>query len=166
MDIVVLVGNPRKDSRTLQLATAVADAVAGVIAGRRVLTVDLADYADRLFRADDPALDDILAAISRSDVAVLASPTYKATYTGMLKALLDRFPNRALTGVWAVPVMTASNTTHALAADVHLRPLLLELGATVATSSLVFQTDDMSELPTAVGDWIELNTGVLRGLTR
>ena len=37
---------------------------------------------------------------------VAASPTYKATYTGMLKAFFDRYGSNGLAGLVAVPLMT------------------------------------------------------------
>ena len=36
---------------------------------------------------------------------VVASPTYKATYAGLLKLFLDRLGGESLAGVTAVPLM-------------------------------------------------------------
>ncbi|TDD63979.1 hypothetical protein E1262_29575 [Jiangella aurantiaca] len=40
--------------------------------------------------------------------SLLATPTYKARYTGLLKAFLDRLPGGALRGTVAVPVTVAA----------------------------------------------------------
>jgi FMN reductase len=39
--------------------------------------------------------------IAASDIAIFASPTYKASDTGMLKAFLDRYGSNGLAGVVA-----------------------------------------------------------------
>ncbi|GMA86652.1 hypothetical protein GCM10025868_19020 [Angustibacter aerolatus] len=59
---------------------------------------------------------------------VVATPTYKGAYTGLLKSFLDHVGADALAGAVAVPVTTVGGPAHTLAADVHLRPLLLEPG--------------------------------------
>jgi FMN reductase len=66
----------------------------------------------------------------------VASPTYKATYPGLLKSFLDWFSTTGLAGVTVVPVMVGAAAQHALAVKTHLRPLLVELGATVPTRGL------------------------------
>ena len=45
---------------------------------------------------------------------IVASPTYKATYTGLLKLFLDRIAGGALAGVTAVPVMLGGHWRHSL----------------------------------------------------
>lgn len=62
---------------------------------------------------------------------VVASPTYKATYTGLLKAVLDQAPGGFLRSIVALPLQVAASDKHALAVDLHLRPVLVELGAIV-----------------------------------
>ena len=56
-------------------------------------------------------------------------PTYKATYTGLLKLFLDRFATDGLRGV-AVPLMLGAGPAHALAPELTLRPVLTEIGGT------------------------------------
>ena len=55
---------------------------------------------------------------------VIASPTYKATYSGLLKAFLDRLGTGALAGAAAVPILLGGAQNHQLAIDVHFVPLL------------------------------------------
>ena len=43
--------------------------------------------------------------VSSADLLVVAQPTYKATYTGLLKLFLDQLPGDGLRGVTAVPLM-------------------------------------------------------------
>ena len=89
----------------------------------------------------------------RSTILIFASPTYKAAYTGLLKAFLDRYQNNGLAGVTAVPVMTGGWPGHLLAVEVHLRPVLIELGATVPARGLYVTEPELADLDTAVGKW-------------
>jgi FMN reductase len=67
---------------------------------------------------------------------LLAIAGLNSTYTGLLKSFFDRYTTNALNGAVAVPVMTGAASIHALAVEVHLRPLLIELGASTPTRGL------------------------------
>jgi FMN reductase len=152
--IAVVTGNPKPNSRTHGVALAVADALAketGESADR--LVIDLAEHAPRLFDWTDPELTRLTAEVAAADIAIFASPTYKATYTGLLKAFLDRNPNNGLAGVTAVPVMTGGWPGHLLAVEVHLRPVLIELGATVPARGLYVTEPELADLDAAVAKW-------------
>jgi FMN reductase len=160
MRVAVVVGNPKEGSRTLGVANAVADAIAGGVSqdGKgdvERLVVDLALHAGQLFDWGADAVSALNAAVAGCEVIVVASPTYKATYTGMLKAFLDRYGTNALTGTVAVPVMTGAAPIHALAPEVHLRPLLVELGASVPTRGLYVVESQLPDLAAVVAGWAE-----------
>lgn len=152
--IAVVVGNPKPASRTLGAAVAVADALADAAGapGSR-LVVDLAEHAARLFDLADPELSRLTAEVAAADLVVFASPTYKASYTGMLKAFLDRYGANGLAGTVAVPVMTGGWAGHLLAVEVHLRPVLVELGAVVPARGLYITEPEFADLGTAVDRW-------------
>ena len=120
-------------------------------------TVDLCDYADDLFKWPHDGLAALNTVVAESDVAVIASPTYKASYTGLLKAFLDRYPSNGLAGVTAIPVMTAGTERHAMAADTALRPVLVELGASVPTRAVFFLMSMMGNLDSVIDEWAEEN---------
>jgi FMN reductase len=152
--IAVVVGNPKPASRTLGAAVAVADALAdatGAPAGH--LVVDLAEHAASLFDWAEPELSRLTAEVAAADLVVFASPTYKASYTGMLKAFLDRYGANGLAGTVAVPVMTGGWAGHLLAVEVHLRPVLVELGAVVPARGLYITEPQFGDLGAAVGAW-------------
>ena len=130
---------------------------------RRV--IDLADVAGMLFDHENDTLAELNTALATSDFAVIASPTYKASYTGMLKAFLDRYETNGLAGVVAIPVMSGAGPVHTLAPDFTLRPLLVELGAVVPTTSLFFPTSQMDELEPLVDAWAERNRRALAALS-
>ncbi len=154
MRIAVVVGNPKASSRTLQVALAVARRLQDPPgSGAEPLVIDLAEHASELFDFDSPAIDELLDAVAASDVVVVASPTYKATYTGLLKSFFDRYGNDALARTVCVPVMTGAAPIHALAPEVHLRPLLVELGASTPTRGLFVTEQQFEVLDEVVGSW-------------
>ena len=67
----------------------------------------------------------------------LPAPTFKAAYTGLLKLFLDQFAGGTrMQGVVAVPLMLGAGPAHAMAPDLLLKPVLVELGATCHTPGL------------------------------
>ncbi|HSU01224.1 MAG TPA: NAD(P)H-dependent oxidoreductase [Nocardioides sp.] len=129
--VAVVVGNPKARSRTYESALTLAERLGGAD-----LVVDLADHAGELFDWTSTTVDHLVEEVAGSLVVIVASPTYKATYTGLLKAFLDRFPHRGLGGVTAIPLMLGASHAHALAPEHGLRPVLVELGASVPTRGL------------------------------
>nr|QDO67133.1 PyrX [Streptomyces candidus]QDX19163.1 FMN reductase [Streptomyces candidus] len=128
--IGVLVGNPRPASRTLRAALALREAARQVLKDPVVgPTVDAAEITHEVF--DSTRMRAVLDELAQSDVLVVATPTYKATYTGLLKAVLDQAPPNWLRGKAVLPLQIAASDRHALAVEVHLRPLLVELGGQV-----------------------------------
>jgi len=161
--IAVVVGNPKPASRTLRVATAVADALsAGLDVRQDHLIVDLAEHAGDLFDWGAPRLSQLTAEVAAAGLIVAASPTYKATYTGMLKAFFDRYGSNGLAGSVAVPLMTGGAPVHALAVEVHLRPLLVELGAAVPTRGLYVTEPEFADAGPAIGRWAETAVPLLR----
>jgi FMN reductase len=153
----VVVGNPKPRSRTLQVAEAVIAAAAGAagLADAPRVTVDLADFGPQLFDWSSPAVKDALTAVRGCSLAVVASPTYKASYTGLLKSFLDWFSTTDLAGVTVVPLMVGAGPQHALAVEVHLRPVLVELGATLPTRGLYVLESQLDDLDTVIGSWLD-----------
>lgn len=152
MSVTVLVGNPKPRSRTYEAAHIVAERLAGRKAD---LSIDLTELGAALLDWSDATVADLVARIQATDLVVVASPTYKATYTGLLKLFLDRISGGALAGVTAVPVMLGGHWKHALAADLLLKPVLVELGATCPTRGL-FLLDSEYAASQALDEWLEL----------
>lgn len=155
--LVALIGNPRAGSRTRTVALRAAE----VVGGRAGLTeplevVDLAALGPHLLSpTPSPGVEVALELVAGARVLLVASPTYKATYTGLLKAFLDRLPPRALRGTVALPLLVMGDPRHAPAVDVHLRPLLLELGATVPTPGLALIEARIPDLDAVLAEWAD-----------
>jgi FMN reductase len=148
LKIAVVVGNPKSGSRTAQIAQSFAKAVAP--ADATIQTIELSNSLDELFRFPSTVLDEAGRTVAASDIAIFASPTYKATYTGLLKAFLDRYSSGGLRDVVAVPLMTGSGRGHSLAPTTSLVPLLLELGAIVPVGGLFFDTGEPDAIDKAI----------------
>ena len=161
MKIAVVVGNPKAGSRTLEIASALSARFVDAAPGAQVVTVDLAEFAGHLFEWPHPEVDSLIAAVAESDLLIVASPTYKATYTGLLKAFLDRYGSDGLKGTTAIPLMTAGSDLHGLAPEVHLRPLLVELGSSVPTRGLFFVMSKYEQLDEVIDNWFIAHWPVL-----
>ena len=70
----------------------------------------------------------------------MPSPTYRALYTGALKAFFDLMPQAHLAGKVCVPVLTAAAPVHFLAIDHGFAPLFASLEGVTAPG--VYATDD------------------------
>ncbi len=97
----------------------------------------------------------------RAEVLVVSTPTYKAAYTGLLKAVLDQAPSGWLKGKVVVPLQAAASDRYALAVEVHLRPVLTELGALVPQALFLNE----ASLPAQPADFA-LDADVLKALVR
>ncbi|MFI8632387.1 NADPH-dependent FMN reductase [Microbacterium sp. NPDC077663] len=158
MKVVAVVGNPKPRSRTADAAALLARAL-----GATQLTVlELSELGPALFTPDDRSVSRAVRDVQEADVAIVASPTYKATYTGLLKLFLDRFPSGdGLKGVVAIPLMLGAGQAHALAPEIHLKPVLVELGAICPTPGL-YQLDSNFTDPATVSRWTEAWGGVVQ----
>lgn len=144
MKTAVVVGNPKPKSRTLD---------AGVLVARKLtgsdpdIVLDLVDLGAPLLELGNPMVAEWVQTIQRANVVVVASPTFKATYTGLLKLFLDQFPTDGLAGVTAFPVMLGAGPAHALAPDLLLKPVLVELGAICPAAGLYLIDKTYAEDP-------------------
>ncbi|GAA1794229.1 NAD(P)H-dependent oxidoreductase [Nocardioides hankookensis] len=160
--VAVVVGNPKPQSRTLEAATYVATELAG---HEPDLVVDLAQLGARLLDWQDEMVTEVVAEVGSADLVVVASPTYKGTYTGLLKLFLDRFasgPDGGLRGV-AVPLMLGAGPGHALAPELTLRPVLTEIGGTVVSPGL-YVVDSAHDDPSAYAAWLERSAPTITAL--
>ena len=156
-----MVGNPRPESRTHRLARALAAELAHVIRDATAAEVDLAAFGPRVLDPSDEGVSAAVEDVLGADVLVVASPTYKATYSGLLKAFLDRIPTGSLAGTPAVPLLLGGAPDHKLAVDVHLTPLLVELGATVPVRGLFVLEQDVERFPSTAAGWVSVHGPLL-----
>lgn len=155
--LTVVVGNPRPASRTRVVAEGLAKELAHLpgLGGCHIETLELAAVASELFDRSSAGVSAMVDTVIASTVVVVASPVYKATYTGLLKAFLDWFDHTSLSGVIAVPAMVGGAPIHALAVEDHLRPVLVEIGATVPARGFFMLDSQVDSLDEHVCAWRE-----------
>lgn len=152
MTTAVVVGNPKPRSRTLQAASSVVEQLTGAPPD---LVFDLADFGAGLLDWADEAVSAAVAEVKAADLVVVASPTYKASYTGLLKVFLDRFGAGSLADVTAVALMLGGDWRHSLAPEAFLKPVLAELGTSLPTRGL-FLIDAEWETSDVLPQWLEV----------
>ncbi|KQB51974.1 NADPH-dependent FMN reductase [Pseudomonas endophytica] len=100
--------------------------------GVEVVSYQVRDFpAEDLLHArfDSPKVIDLLQQIERADGLVIATPVYKASFSGALKTVLDLLPERALSHKVVLPIATGGSIAHMLAVDYALKPVLSALKA-------------------------------------
>jgi len=156
--ISTVVGNPKRGSKTLGAATTLAQALAPAVFDNEVnhTVVDLATIAGGLLapwllsREAKAAADDV----RNSGVLVIATPTYKASYTGLLKLFLDVFPAGSLSSTVVVPLVVSGGPAHRHLADLQLRPVLSELGAVLPAPSVLIEESELPQLDDLVATYV------------
>jgi FMN reductase len=160
MKIAVVAGNPKPGSRTLLAAELVVEGLAGRHAD---IVVDVVSLGPGLLGWGDPAVNAAVESVSSADIAVVASPTFKATYCGVLKLFMDQFATgEGLRGVVAVPLMLGAAPFHAMAPELLLKPLLVELGAACPAPGL-YLLDGSYSTDGRIADYLDRWGSIIRG---
>ncbi|GAB1538621.1 NADPH-dependent FMN reductase [Scytonema sp. NUACC21] len=128
--ILAISGSPSHPSRTyslLEYATTILqqEGFESDIISVRDIPSEVLAYG----RYDSPDLEQPKALLERADGVIVATPVYKAAYTGVLKAFLDLLPQRALAGKVVLPLAVGGTIAHLLSIDYALKPVLSELKA-------------------------------------
>jgi FMN reductase len=133
---VAISGSPRTPSKSTALLAELEHA------GCPTSMIDVATLPAEalLARAAAPQIDDAIALIGDARIVIAASPTYRALYTGALKAFFDLMPQKHLSGKVCVPVLTAASLAHFLAIDHGFAPLFASLEGVALPG--VFATDE------------------------
>ena len=100
--------------------------------GVEVVSYQVRDFPaeDLLYaRFDSPKVLDLLAQVANADGLLIATPVYKASFSGALKTVLDLLPERALAHKVVLPMATGGSIAHMLAVDYALKPVLSALKA-------------------------------------
>jgi FMN reductase len=134
MSVLLIGGSPSEASRSAALLNAVAERLRQRTDGRR-LTIerlrvrDLSPQALLLADWGHPSVAHAIEQVAQARALVIATPVYKAAYSGVLKVFLDILPQTALKGKAVLPLATGGSPHHMLALDYALRPVLQSLGA-------------------------------------
>lgn len=128
MTILLLAGSPSAPSRSTRVLQLIGDKLAAL--GHQYTRIDVRDLpGEALLRADfnHPDIKAALAQVELASAVVIATPVYKAAYSGVLKAFLDLLPQFGLVDKLVLPLATGGSQSHMLALDYALRPVLSSL---------------------------------------
>ncbi|GIO67902.1 NADPH-dependent FMN reductase [Paenibacillus cookii] len=129
--IAVIAGSPSNGSRLFGLIQHATDRLAR--AGYDVDLISAADLpAEELLRANfnSPAIQEALSSVDEADAVIIASPVFKASYSGALKTVLDLVPQKGFQGKIVLPLFIGGTIAHLLAVDYALKPVVAALGGT------------------------------------
>lgn len=130
MKIVGIQGSPSANSRSGSLLALAQSRLQGVASNAHLITVrDLPAQALLHAQFEHPLIRQALAEVAQAQVVLIATPIFKAAYSGVLKAFLDLLPQDALRGKTVLPLATGGSIAHLLALDYALKPVLSALGA-------------------------------------
>lgn len=138
--MVCINGSPRLHSRTAALTDAVAQAIVERISiERRDIPLSLFGHEilsgltrDRISAAGE----DVCRVVQHADLLIVASPVYRASYTGILKHLFDLVDKDVMRGRSAVLVATGGTPLHGLVMEHQFRPLMGFFGIHTAPTTV------------------------------
>ncbi|GAA2011098.1 NADPH-dependent FMN reductase [Catenulispora yoronensis] len=128
--ILTVSASPASPSKTARTRSLVDGYLAD--AGHTVRSLDVRDLPPAaLLHADTthPAIAAAIELFAGADGVVVATPVYKASFSGLLKTLLDLLPQSGLANKVVLPLATGGTLAHVLILDYALRPVLTALGA-------------------------------------
>jgi FMN reductase len=151
---LIVTGSPSSPSKTAKLASLVGVRLARSGIDSTLLDVRSLPAEDLLLaKFDSPAIKTALARVEAARGVVIATPVYKAAYSGLLKTFLDVLPQFGLRDKVVLPLATGGTVAHVLAIDYALRPVLSSLdplhvvpGLFVLDKQLVVREDGGLEL--------------------
>jgi FMN reductase len=147
MTILTISGSPARHSRSNALLAHLSHALTA--AGHDVQAVGLRDIpAEDLIGAHVQCAGAraLRAKLEGAHAVIIATPVYKASFSGGLKALLDLLPENALAGKAVLPLATGGSLTHLLALEYALKPVLSALGARTIFGGVYATDKDLAVL--------------------
>lgn len=127
LNVVAVSGSLQRPSRTLALVEHLLERI-GEAVPVQVRLIELGVVGPRLSgalaRSQLPAdVEADIAAVESADLLVVASPVYRASYSGLFKHFFDFVHHEALIDVPVLLAATGGSERHALVIDHQLRPL-------------------------------------------
>jgi len=161
---LIVTASPSSTSRTTRLAALVGQRLAALGIDSTLLDVRTLPAEELLSaRADAPPIAAALESLASARGVIIATPVYKAAYSGLLKTFLDLLPQFALREKVVLPLATGGTVAHVLAIDYALRPVLSSLdplhvvpGLFVLDKHLVVQGDGNLELDAELSAKLDL----------
>jgi FMN reductase len=149
MSVVAISGSLSNPSRSSTLAQTTAEIIARSL-NSDALLLRVADHGAALGGATalqqlPEAIAALYSEVFAAQVLVIATPVYKASYTGLLKHFFDLIDPQQLQGKVVVLAATGGSDHHALVIEHQLRPLLGFFGAYTVPTGLYVKDSDFDK---------------------
>jgi FMN reductase len=149
--VLAISGSPSRSSKTAVVVDAALRKLRAFdIETHHVMVRDLDATALLSGNVDHPELAAFITKLSKAHGVIIATPIYKASFSGLLKTALDMLPQYALAGKVVLPLGTGGSLAHVLALDYSLRPVIQSMGARhIVQSHFIVDADllNMDALP-------------------
>jgi FMN reductase len=143
-DIVTIAGSPSHPSRSSAILELIRDRFeACQVTTASIQIRGLPAEALLWGHIEDRSIQKAINMVADARVVVIATPVYKAAYTGLVKTFLDVLPQQALTDKIVFPIATGGSSAHLLAIDYALKPVLCTLGAQHILNGLYIQDSQL-----------------------
>ncbi|RUS45483.1 NADPH-dependent FMN reductase [Cohnella sp. AR92] len=167
--VVILIGSPSVKSRLNGVVDRIAQRL-GTTSDVEVSTISVRDLpAEDLLRANfaSEAIQAANQVFAEADAVIIATPVYKASFPGVLKAYIDLLPQKGLENKIVLPIAIGGTIAHLLSIDFAMKPVLSTmaprniLGGVFVIDSQVTWNDDGSatladEIASRLDDAVDL----------
>jgi FMN reductase len=140
-ELLALNGSPSASSKTHVLAARAVE----IVGNGRVVDLSDLDAEGLLGRRSSPDVTAVIEAVQLSRLLLVATPIYRATFSGLLKVLFDQLVQGALTDVVCVLAATGGGPLHFLSVDTGLRPLVASLNGLTIPTPVYLTGSDFTE---------------------
>ena len=134
--VTVILGSPFPDSSSEIIANLILDKLPANTWNKSIIDLSKISADALLLRSKDSELATSIENTVTSDLIISAAPTYRATYTGLLKSFFDQLPQDSLIEKFALPIQTGGGPYHALTIEYGMAPMLRSLGASILSSPI------------------------------
>ncbi|MEV5028936.1 NADPH-dependent FMN reductase [Paenibacillus sp. LPE1-1-1.1] len=153
-NIVIISGSPNASSRLNGITQYVEQQLIEKNIAVDLITVVSLPAEDLIHaKFGSPAIVEANKLVENADAVIIASPVYKASFTGVLKTFLDLLPQKGLDGKIIAPLFIGGTIAHLLSIDYSLKPVLASMGAKIyvsgvyAVDSQINRTQEPNEEP-------------------
>ncbi len=141
----VVLGSPFPNSSSEKISQLIIDRLKILEWEYSIIDLSKISADSLLLRSKDSQLENSIANTIDADLIISSSPTYRATYTGLLKSFFDQLPQDSLINKFALPIQTAGSADHALTIEYGMAPMLRSLGASILSTSIYSWGEDWTE---------------------
>ena len=143
--LTAILGSPFSGSSSEKIVNLVIESLPTSDWNTRVIDLAKISSDALLLRKEDGTLNSSIDYVVNSTVIIAATPTYRATYTGLIKSFFDQLPADSLAGKLLLPIQTGGSPEHSLSIEYGLVPMVRTLGALVSTKPIFSWNEHWNE---------------------